>query len=113
MDGDRAQRAEPRGRGSVVSVASPQTLTSAPDMQSCFVPLLLFAIGVLVLMTLFRWFEQTAEAVDNGWWDKLLLLVFAPFVVWLFPGKVGAGRPTPVPRHEPVRGFAAVSKKTP
>jgi hypothetical protein len=39
-----------------------------------------------------------------------VLLVFAPFVVWLFPGRVGAGRPTPVPRHEPVRGFAAVSK---
>src|SRR5436305_15317862 len=82
-------------------------------MQSCFVPLLLFAIGVLVLMTLLRWFEQTAEAVDNGWWDKLLLLVFAPFVVWLFPGKVGAGRPTPGPRHEPVRGVGGARRKTP
>ena len=82
-------------------------------MQGCFLPLLLLAIAVFVMMTVVRWFEQTAEAVDNGWWHKLILLVCMPFAVWLFPGKVGAGRPTPVPRHKPVRGFGTIKSKAP
>jgi hypothetical protein len=70
--------------------------------------LLLLAGAVFVIMTLQRWFEQTAEAVDNGWWHKLILLICMPFTVWLFPGKVVAGRPTPVPHHEPARGFGTL-----
>ena len=65
------------------------------------------------MMTLLRWFEQTTEAVDNGWWNKLLLLVCMPFTVWLFPGRVAVGRPTPVPHHEPVRGFGTVKPRAP
>ena len=80
-------------------------------MQGCFIWLLLLAGGVFVLLTLLRWFEQTSEAVDNGWWNKLLLLVCMPFAVWLFPGRVATGRPTPVPHHEPVRGFGTVKAK--
>jgi hypothetical protein len=77
-------------------------------MQGCFIWLLMLAGAVFVIMTLQRWFEQTAEAVDNNWWHKLLLLICMPFAVWLFPGKVVAGRPTPVPRHEPIRGFGTI-----
>src|SRR5438552_18174863 len=79
--------------------------------MECFIWLLLLAGGVFVMMTLMRWFEQVGEAVDNGWWNKLLLLICMPFAVWLFPaGRVGAGRPTPVASHEPVRGFGTVPK---
>jgi hypothetical protein len=77
-------------------------------MQACFTVLGALAVAVLVMMTLIRWFEQTAEAVDNGWWNKVVLLVAAPFAVWFFPSRVAAGRPTMVPRHEPVRGFGKV-----
>ena len=80
-------------------------------MQGCFIWLLLLAGGVFVMLTLLRWFEQTAEAVDNGWWNKLLLLICMPFAVWFFPSKVVAGRPTPVPHHEPVRGFGTIKPK--
>jgi hypothetical protein len=76
----------------------------------CF-QVILFAVGfVLLMVTLIRWFEQTAEAVDNRWWNKLALLIACPFVVWLYPSQVGTGRAVPVPRHEPVRGFGAVPK---
>src|SRR5437588_12762824 len=83
-------------------------------MQGCFSWLLLLAGGVFVMMTLLRWFDQVAEAVDNGWWNKLLLLICMPFAVWLFPGgRIGAGRPTPVAHHEPIRGFGTVPKTRP
>jgi hypothetical protein len=72
--------------------------------------LFLLAGGIFAMATLLRWFEQTAEAVDKGWWNKLLLLICMPFAVWLFPGKVVAGRPVPAPRHVPVRGFGTVPK---
>jgi hypothetical protein len=79
--------------------------------MQCFIWLVLLAGAVFVMMTLLRWFEQVAEAVDNGWWNKLLLLVCMPLAVWLFPGgRVGAGRPTPVAPHQPVRGFGTVPK---
>src|SRR5689334_10719892 len=81
--------------------------------MECFLWLFLLAIGVFVMMTLLRWFEQVAEAVDNGWWNKLALLICMPFAVWLFPGRVAAGRPSPVPRHQPVRGFGTVPKARP
>ncbi|MEO6434304.1 MAG: hypothetical protein ABIP55_00885 [Tepidisphaeraceae bacterium] len=63
-----------------------------------------------MMVTFIRWFEQTAEAVDNRWWNKLSLLLACPFVVWLYPSKVGTGRASPVPHHEPVRGFGSVPK---
>src|SRR3954468_8912241 len=76
----------------------------------CVTWLFLIAGFIFVVMTLIRWFDETAEAVDAGWWDRVQLLSVFPFGVWLFPTKVGAGRATPVPRHEPVRGFGTVSK---
>ena len=79
-------------------------------MSGCFIWIFLLIGGIFVMATLLRWFEQTTEAVDNGWWNKLLLLVCMPFAVWLFPGKVATGRPTPAPRHVPVRGFGTVPK---
>ena len=79
-------------------------------MTCLFYVLLIGGGGVFVMASLLRWFEQTAEAVDNGWWNKTVLLVVFPFGVWFFPSKVAAGRPTPVPRHEPVRGRGAAPK---
>jgi hypothetical protein len=74
-------------------------------MINCAIWLLLLAGGVFIMLTMIRWFEQTAEAVDLGWWNKVALLVLVPFAVWLYPARVAAGRPMPVPVHEPVRGF--------
>jgi hypothetical protein len=77
--------------------------------MGCFSTILFLAGFVFVMVTFIRWFEQTTEAVDNRWWNKLGILVAMPFAVWFFPSKVGAGRSTPVPHHEPVRGFGKVS----
>lgn len=77
-------------------------------MTGCFTWLLLLVLGVLTMVSLLKWFEQTTEAVDNRWWSKLILLLVAPPVVWLFPSRVSAGRPSAFPRHEPVRGFGSV-----
>ena len=77
-------------------------------MEGCFTVLGALAMAVFVMMTMIRWFEQTAEAVDNRWWNKVVLLVVFPFGVWFYPSRVSAGRPTMVPRHEPVRGFGKV-----
>ena len=66
--------------------------------------------SVLLLVSVIRWFEQTAEAVDNGWWMKLGLLLVMPFAVWFFPSRVSAGRGFPVPLHEPVRGFGKLPR---
>jgi hypothetical protein len=78
--------------------------------MGCF-SLLIFAAGsVLVLVSVLRWFEQVTEAVELGWWNKVFVLVAMPFTVWLFPSRVSAGRPTAVPRHEPVRGFGGLPK---
>jgi len=79
-------------------------------MGTCFFVLFFLLAGLFTVATAVRWFEQTAEAVDQHWWNKLALLVFMPFAVWLFPSRVSAGRPTSVPRHEPVRGFGGLPK---
>src|SRR5690348_8935489 len=63
------------------------------------------------MVSLLRWFEQTAEAVERREWNRVALLVVVPFAVWFYPSKVSAGRPTAVPRHEPVRGFGALPKE--
>jgi hypothetical protein len=73
--------------------------------MGCFTLLLLVPGFVLVMLTLLRWFEQITEAVEQAWWNKVIVLALVPFAVWFFPGRVAAGRPTPVPLHEPVRGF--------
>jgi hypothetical protein len=78
-------------------------------MQTCLTPLGLLALAVFLMATGVRWFEQTAEAVDRKWWNKVMVLVVVPFAVWFYPSRVSAGRPTGVPRHEPVRGFGKVS----
>jgi hypothetical protein len=77
----------------------------------CFAWLLLIGVGVFVMVSLLRWFEQTAEAVERREWNRVALLVVVPFAVWFFPSKVSAGRPTAVPRHDPVRGFGALPKE--
>ena len=79
--------------------------------MQCFAWLLLIGVGVFVMVSLLRWFEQTAEAVERREWNRVALLVAVPFSVWFFPSKVSAGRPTAVPRHEPVRGFGTVPKE--
>src|SRR5436190_22946918 len=76
-------------------------------MTGCFIWLVLLVFG---LVTLLRWFEEATEAVERGWWNKPLVLIAMPFAVWLFPSRVSAGRPSAVPRHEPVRGFGVVSE---
>jgi hypothetical protein len=78
--------------------------------MSCFT-LILFLCGfVMIMVTFIRWFEQTTEAVDNGWWNKIFVLLMCPFTVWFFPSRVNAGRSSPVPRHEPVRGFGSLPR---
>jgi hypothetical protein len=77
-------------------------------MGGCFSSLLVLAGAVFALVTLLRWFEQATEAVDNQWWKKVFVLMAIPPAVWFYPSRVGAGRPTLVPRHEPVRGFGKV-----
>src|SRR3954463_3674166 len=77
--------------------------------MGCFYTIVFLAGFVFVMVTFIRWFEQTAEAVDNRWWNKVSVLLMMPFAVWFFPSKVAAGRSTPVPKHEPVRGFGKVS----
>ena len=78
--------------------------------MGCFSTILFLAGFVMVLVSFIRWFEQTTEAVDNGWWNKVFVLLVCPFTVWLFPSRVNAGRAVPVPRHEPVRGFGSLPK---
>src|SRR5215831_10682590 len=78
--------------------------------MSCFSWFVLVGGGVFLILSLIRWFEQVGEAVRNRWWDKTFLLVLFPFAVWFYPSKVSAGRPTPVPHHEPVRGFGSLPR---
>ena len=80
--------------------------------MGCFQIILFLAGFVLVLVSFIRWFEQTAEAVDNGWWNKVALLVMFPFATWFFPSRVATGRSVPVPLHEPVRGFGSLKSKS-
>ena len=79
-------------------------------MSGCFTWLLLLAASVRVMVSLLRWFEQTADAVDRGSWRRVALLLGFPLAVWFFPSRVAAGRPIPVPHHEPVRGFGSLPK---
>jgi hypothetical protein len=81
--------------------------------MGCFSTILFLAGFVMILVTFIRWFEQTTEAVDNGWWNKIFVLLMCPFTVWIFPSRVNAGRTSPVPRHEPVRGFGSLPKTQP
>ncbi|HMB95580.1 MAG TPA: hypothetical protein VKK61_06035, partial [Tepidisphaeraceae bacterium] len=74
-------------------------------MTSCFTWFIFLAFAIFCMVSLIRWFEQITEAVDYGWWNKVALLLAVPLTVWFFESKVAAGRPTAVPRHEPVRGF--------
>ncbi len=76
--------------------------------MQCLTWIALLVGAVLFMVSLLRWFEQVTEAVELRWWNKVFVLVVAPFTVWFFPSKVAAGRPTAVPRHEPVRGFGSV-----
>lgn len=78
--------------------------------MTCFTWILLIAGGVFLVLSLIRWFEQITEAVQNGWWNKITLLVLFPFGVWFYPSRIAAGRPSPVPLHEPIRGFGSVPK---
>jgi hypothetical protein len=68
---------------------------------------------LLVIVSIIRWFEQTARAVELRLWSRLMLLVALPPSAWLFPSDVSAGRPSPVPPHEPVQGFGLGSGKAP
>ena len=74
-------------------------------MTGCFAWFIFLAGGVFVIASLLRWFEQSADAVDHGEWNKLAMLLVFPFACWFYPSRVSAGRPTAVPHHEPVRGF--------
>ena len=81
--------------------------------MTCFTTILSIVLGVFLLASLIRWFDEATEAVNNGWWNRVSLLLLFPFSCWFYPTKVAAGRPTPVPRHEPVRGFGSLPKSKP
>src|SRR5688572_12491203 len=81
--------------------------------MGCVSWIIAVVLGVFTLTSIIRWFDEATEAVQNGWWNKVSLLLFFPFSCWFYPNKVAAGRPTPVPRHEPVRGFGSIPKQKP
>src|SRR6266571_3067496 len=81
--------------------------------MTCFSTILAIVVGVFMLASLIRWFDEATEAVQNGWWNRVSLLLLFPFSCWFYPTKVAAGRPTPVPHHEPVRGFGSLPKTKP
>jgi hypothetical protein len=81
--------------------------------MTCFTTILSIVLGVFLLASLIRWFDEATEAVNNGWWNRVSLLLLFPFSCWFYPTKVAAGRPTPVPHHEPVRGFGSLPKSKP
>jgi len=81
--------------------------------MTCVSTILAVVVGVFMLASLIRWFDEATEAVQNGWWNRVSLLLLFPFSCWFYPTKVAAGRPTPVPRHEPVRGFGSLPKSKP
>jgi hypothetical protein len=74
-------------------------------MTSCFAWLLVMGLAIFGLASITRWFEQITDAVDRGAWSRVMTLLAVPWMVWLYPSNVSAGRPTAFPRHEPVRGF--------
>jgi len=74
-------------------------------MGACFTWVILVAMAIAAMLGLVRWFEQTIEAVDNRWWRRLMMLVICPPSALFYRSSVQAGRATPVPRHQPVRGF--------
>jgi hypothetical protein len=78
--------------------------------MGCFTTIVFVAGFIFMMVTLLRWFEQITEAVDLGLWNKVLALIAVPFLVWVYPSRVAAGRPTPFPLHVPVRGFGAVPR---
>src|SRR3954451_12017291 len=78
--------------------------------MNCFSMILVVVLSVFMLASLIRWFDEATEAVQNGWRNKVSLLLLFPFSCWFYPTKVTAGRPTPVPLHEPVRGFGSLGK---
>jgi len=81
--------------------------------MTCVSTILAVGVGVFMLASLIRWFDEATEAVQNGWWNRVSLLLLFPFSCWFYPTKVAAGRPTPVPRHEPVRGLGSMPKSKP
>lgn len=78
--------------------------------MTCFTWLLVVIAGVLLIMSVVRWFDMATDAVREGSWKKVAALVGFPFSVWFYPGRVSAGRPTMVPPHEPVRGFGELPR---
>src|SRR3954468_23297982 len=78
--------------------------------MGCFSTILVIVGGIFTVVSMIKWFEQSTEAVQNGWWNKVFVLLAMPFTVWFFPGRVSTGRPIPVPHHEPVRGFGSMPK---
>lgn len=81
--------------------------------MGCFSWILVLAGGVLLMVSLLRWFEQITDAVDGGHWNRVSVLLAFPLAVWFYESKIAAGRPVPVPHHEPVRGFGKVSLEPP
>src|SRR5438874_862074 len=81
--------------------------------MGCFTSIVLICGFIFVMVTLLRWFEQITDAVDESHWNKVALLILMPFAVWLFRSKVSAGRATPFPLHEPVRGFGEKPTRRP
>lgn len=79
-------------------------------MSICFGALFLIVSAIIVMISMLRWFEQTRDAVDEQNWPRLSLLVVAPPAVWMFPSRVSAGRPVPIAKYEPVRGFGGLPK---
>lgn len=81
--------------------------------MGCFDLLIFLSAGLFMMLSLMRWFEQTTEAVDARDWGRVTLLIVFPLAVWKYPSRISAGRPVPVPLHEPVRGFGKVKLDDP
>ena len=79
--------------------------------MSCFSLILFLAGFVMIMVTFIRWFEQTTEAVDNGWWNKIFVLLMCPFTVWFFPSASRVGRAFPVQTQSSLVSGASVEDR--
>lgn len=76
-------------------------------MTGCVAWLLVLGFAIFSMVTLIRWFDVVTDAVDDGRWNHVWMLVLIPLTAWRFLSKVSTGRPSAVPHHEPVQGFGA------
>jgi len=54
--------------------------------MGCLIWLAILAVGIFMVLSVIRWYEQATDAVDSGRWDKVSLLLILPPAVWAASG---------------------------